>query len=181
MMGLLAGLTLVVGAGIWTMLQSHNHVCDRCGAERFTLQFGAGLGFKVSVKVADTPLSKVLREEQILSEHEHHWLYDRGRAFGVVGMIGQGRHLRRTTQSTEFATTIQILHQRKKFKVRDEWLCLGLDPLTAICVSGSVISDPTLSDSELDLWVAEQRSFIRPFVDSVRKDRERELNAFAAP
>jgi hypothetical protein len=152
---------------LWIMLAwvngpfRYGSVCDRCGALRSTTEWRlpfTELTVFVHATESDTPLSRVLMTNGIVSLHAHHWLFGHGSGNGVKCAIGPGRHVSPTASSEDFATLVLMLHRSGEIALRDQVLSGALDPGTSRTVRCLAVDAPpaTASAEELQAWFVEQ-------------------------
>lgn len=134
--------------------------CDKCGKTREMIEWQVPLmplTIARSSNESDTALSRVLRDNDIVKEHEHRWVFEGGAGNGIFCAIGRGRYARRVAESEDFAAIVLLLHQQDRSEFRDRILNDALD-WRYYDTYHEVLSnppDPAMSDSELDAWIGE--------------------------
>lgn len=146
----------------------YGSVCDRCGALQSTtewrLPFTRLPVFAHSTE-SETPLSRVLMTNGIVSLHPHHWLFGHGSGNGVKCAIGPGRHVSPTAASEDFATLVLMLHRSGETALRDRVLSGAFDPETSRTVRCLAVDVPptTASAEELQAWFVEPLGSVKEF------------------
>jgi hypothetical protein len=104
----------------------------------------------------------VLRENGIVPDHRHNWIFAGGSGNFMLCAIGRGRHLVSATKSEEFASLVLLLHENQQTEFRDRIVTGVFDPYRShIFHSVSYLNPPgKLSGTELQQWVDEQSEYL---------------------
>lgn len=113
---------------------------------------------------SDSPLSRVVLTNDIVSAHPHQWLFAQG-ASRSVKSIGWGRQIRPAACSEEFAGVVLALHGHGHHAFRDRILGGALDPKSSayirVCVERSEAA--TMTAEELQDWIATESKELDAF------------------
>ena len=147
----------------------YGSVCDRCGALQSTTEWRlpfTGLPVFAHSTESETPLSRVLMTNGIVSSHAHHWLFGHGSGNGVKCAIGPGRHVSPTAASEDFATLVLMLHRNGQSELQGRVLSGAFDPRTSRMVGCLAVDAPpaTASAEELQAWFVEQLGSVKEFL-----------------
>jgi hypothetical protein len=161
LIGAAAAVVILFAVAIFPGPFQSASTCDKCGKTRELIEWQVPLlplTIIKSSRESDTPLSRVLLDNEIVSKHPHNWIFEYGSGNGIFCAIGLGRFIRRPAESEEFAAVVSLLHQRGQTVFLDRMVREVLNP-RRYDLYHEVLSNPpdhAMSDSELDDWIVER-------------------------
>lgn len=117
------GVLLMIIAALSVGQFSSTSVCTRCGAVRRTVEFqipGTSLTLWTFRRDESSPVSKVLEQEKLISEHVHNWEFCQGSGNGIFCALGRGHRLLHVVETPEMASLVEASHRFGDDDFRDK-------------------------------------------------------------
>ena len=164
----LALLAVALGACVLFGTYGYASVCGNCGVIRRTTEWQipfTPIAYWRSESVSQTPFSKALAKQQLVTCKQHNWLFAHGSGNGVGCEIGEGRHLSSAVGSPAVAGFVEAVNRYQGPHEAQRWVKLLLNPdqslRTYAAIFGSGAPDAGFdSQSAFDLWWRGNREFL---------------------
>jgi hypothetical protein len=141
-------------------------VCERCGAIRYTTEWQfPGTRWTVLARSteSETPVSRTLVTNGIVTAHDHPWIFASGGGNGVKCALGRASQVQSSVESDDVARIIEALHKAGEHPFRDRVLTnlFGRDTTFFVRAMSPLNSTADSSiEGDLRQWVSKQSEYL---------------------